>query len=192
MAQAWQAPSETFRRLAREGLEQYVTTLRRELADTPGMDQVKALLALEIAAILKRPVEQATLTPREEELALEAERELLSDERLYELEGEPRHGLKIADGVWMYNATCYLLIGGSEGELNISARVHGQMLDAIAIEPQGGFGGRIWEVVASALVGVPMEYETVKAPIDRFQKAGLIPEEINIEPLIKTIVKLGK
>jgi lipoate---protein ligase len=191
MAGAWQVPSETYRRLALEGLQQYVTTLRRELANPPGIESVKTLLIEKIAETLGRSIEQGIPTPREEELAHRAEEELTSQERLFEVEGAPRRGLKIADGVWMHYATCYLLIGGSEGGLSVSARVRGQTIDAIAIEPQGGFSGRIWEVVASALVGLPMEYEAVKAPIERLQRAGLIPEEINLEPLVKTIVKLG-
>jgi lipoate-protein ligase A len=192
MAGAWQVPNETYRRLAREGLERYVTTLKRELSNPPGMEQLKALLKARIGETLGRPLEVGGLTAQEQDLEIAAEHELQSQERLFEVEGEPRRVLKIADGVWMHNATCFLLIGGSQGELNISVRVRDQTIDAIAIEPEGGFGGRIWEVIASALVGLPLSAESVRTPLERFQNAGLIPEEINLEPLIKAIAKLGK
>jgi lipoate-protein ligase A len=192
MAGAWQVPSETYRGLAREGLERYVTTLRREMKSPPSMGQIKTIMKAKIGETLARTIESGSLTSHEQELELDAEQELLSQERLFEVEGEPRHGLKIADGVWMQNAVCYLLIGGSQGELNVSARVRDQAIDAIAIEPEGGFGGRIWEVIASALVGLPIKAEAIRVPLERFQNAGLIPEEINLEPLIKTIAKFDK
>lgn len=193
MSAAWQVPSEEYRRLAREGLEQYVTTLRRELADaTPDQTAAKSILVDKVGDSMKRPVERGALTPREQELICEAELELASHDRLFEVETAPRSALKIADGVWIDQETCYLLIGGSEGKLSISARLKGKIIDAIAIEAIGGFGGRIWDIVASALVGFPAEYEAVKSPLERFQRSGLIPEEINLEPLVKTMAKLGK
>jgi lipoate-protein ligase A len=192
MSAAWQVPSESFRRLAKEGLEQYVTTLRRELPRPVEMEEVKSILIGRIADSLKRAIEPGTLTSREQELEREAEEELTSQDRLFEIVGEERGALKIADDVFMYHANCFLLIGGSEGELSISARLHRTTIDAIAIVPRGGFGGRIWEVVASALLGRAVEYESIKAPLGRFQRSGLIPEEINLEPLIKTIAKFGK
>jgi lipoate---protein ligase len=192
MAQAWRVSSESYRRLAREGLEKYVTTLRHELGTPPPMAEVRALLIEKCAASLQRPVEVGTLTAREEELVRAAEEELSSEERLFEIEGAPRSGLKIAGGVWMYHATCYLLIGGSEGALHISARLHDDVIDGLVIEPQGGFGGRVWEFVASGLVGAPVEADALRARLARFQNAGLIPEEINLEPLVKTMAKFGK
>lgn len=191
MAQAWHTPTENYRRLAREGLEKYVTTLRREMATPPSMPEVKELLVDKIRLTFGKTIEAGELTANEKVLASEAEQELSSTERLYEVEGEPRRSLKIADGVWMHHASCYLLIGGSEGKLNVSIRRRGSLIDAIVIEPESGFGGRIWDVVGSALVGLPMEHQRIQAPIERFVRAGLIPEEVNLDPLVKTIVKIG-
>lgn len=191
MAAAWLAPDEEYRRLAREGLELYVTTLGRELPNPPRMESVKGDLVRNIAESLGRPLELGALTPNEQDLAREAEAELSSVERLMEVEGAPRSGLKIAGGVWMHHATCYLLIGGSEGQLSVSARVRQKRIDDITIQPIGGFGGRIWQIIANALVGLPLEYGAVKAPLDRFQRAGLVPEEIDLDPLAKSISKLA-
>jgi lipoate---protein ligase len=192
MAGAWNTPTETYRRLAKEGLERYVTTLKRELENPPGMEQLKSLLTAKISQALGRTLEKGSMTEREEELEDAAKEELSSQDRLFDVEGEPRRELKIADGVWIHNATCYLLVGGSQGELKVSARLRELVIDDIAIEPEGGFGGRIWDIIASALVGVPVRLETVRAPLERFQNAGLIPEEINLEPLIRTIVRFGR
>ncbi len=192
MAGAWPAPNEGYRRLAREGLEQYVTTLRRELPHPPTMEQVEALLIKTIADALRRPLERGNLSPSEEELERAAEVELLSQERLFEVDNAPRRGLKIADGVWMFDAVCYLFIGGSEGALDVSARVHGEIIDGLTIEARGGFGGRVWEMLASALVGLPLDFGVINDRIVRFQRSGLVPEEINLEPLAKTIAKFGK
>jgi lipoate---protein ligase len=191
MADAWLAPNETYRRLAKEGLERYVTTLKREMGNAPGVEEIKSLLAAKMVQVFGRPLERGSLTASEKELELAAEVELSSRDRLFEVAGEPRKALKIADGVWIHDATCYLLIGGSQGELKVSARLRQQFIDDIAIEPVGGFGGRLWDVIAAALMGVPAETEAVRAPLERFQTAGLIPEEINLAPLVKTIVKFG-
>lgn len=192
MAGAWPAPNEGYRRLAREGLERYVTTLRRELPHPPTMEQVRTLLVEKIAETLSRPLEGGELTDHEEELERSAEAELLSRERLFEVESTARRGLKIADGVWMFNELCYLLVGGSDGALDVSARVHSHKIDGLAIEAPGGFGGRVWEMLASALVGLPAEFEVINDRIFRFQRSGLVPEEINLEPLARTIAKFGK
>jgi hypothetical protein len=88
-----------------------------------------------------------------------------------------------------HQATCYLLLGGSEGMLKLDAAVGHGLIEALSIEAEGGFGGPIWAALASALVGVPNDRDAIQAHIGRFQRAGLIPEELDLEPLVRTILK---
>lgn len=90
-----------------------------------------------------------------------------------------------------HQATCYLLLGGSDGMLTIGAAVHNSQIETLTIEAQGGFGGPVWEALASSLVGSPLNREAIQEPITRFQRAGLIPEELDLEPLVKTLLKFG-
>jgi lipoate-protein ligase A len=191
MANAWQTPNANYRQMAREGLERYVTTLRREMANAPAMHEVKALLIEKYGEVLRQPLAQGVLTADEERLVREAEHELASDEWLLEMRNPPRRGLKIADGVWMFADSCYLLIGGSDGLLTVSARLRHGRVDALDITAQNGFGGPVWGALASSMLGMPFERASIEARIGRFQDAGLIPAELNLEPMVKVLLKFG-
>jgi len=64
MAAAWRAPSLPFRKLAREGLRCYLTTLARELPAPPAMDALREALARAYAETLGAPLVPGALTPR--------------------------------------------------------------------------------------------------------------------------------
>lgn len=192
MARAWNVPNEAFRRLAREGLEKYITTLRREMKAPPGLNQLQDQLVECLYARLGRPLVRESLSGTENQLVTLAEQELASQDRLFEIQGDTRSELKIAGGVYVYYSTCYLLVGGGQGELTVTARVSDKLIDAITIVPAEGFGGRIWDILGSALVGLSLEPASIQAAFERFQTSGLIPEEINLGPLIRTIVKFGR
>lgn len=91
-----------------------------------------------------------------------------------------------------HEATCYLLVGASEGQLHLRAQVRDGAIDALRIEPQNGFGGFIWDALASALVGAPLQAAAIRERITQFEQLGLIPPEISLAPLISTLVKLGR
>ncbi len=88
-------------------------------------------------------------------------------------------------------ATCYLLLGGSDGMLLVTARLAGGVIEALAIEAPSGFGGPVWAALAASFVGLPLVRSELLARIARFQRAGLIPEELDLEPLVTTILKFG-
>jgi hypothetical protein len=90
-----------------------------------------------------------------------------------------------------HQATCYLLLGGSEGMLTINAAVNQGLIESLTIEAQGGFGGPVWAALAKSLAGVSRARDPIEASIGRFQRAGLIPEELDLEPLVKTMLKFG-
>ncbi len=88
--------------------------------------------------------------------------------------------------------TCYLLIGGSDGALDVTLRAADGKIAALKIESKTGFGGMIWQVVAQMLIDAPLEPTALNERISKMLKSGLIPEELELEPLVKTLVKLGK
>ncbi len=87
--------------------------------------------------------------------------------------------------------TCYLLVGGADGALDVSLQARDGRIDQLSIVAPSGFGGMIWHVVAQMLVDAPLEREALRARITRMTESGLLPEELNLEPLVKTLVKLG-
>ncbi len=89
-------------------------------------------------------------------------------------------------------ATCYLLVGGADGALDVALRVQDGKIAELTIRAPSGFGGMIWQIVAQMLVDAPLETEALNTRIARLTKSGLLPEEINLDPLVKRLVDLAK
>lgn len=87
--------------------------------------------------------------------------------------------------------TCYLLVGGADGALDVTLRAAEGKVAALKIESKTGFGGMIWQVVAQMLIDAPLETTALNERIAKMLKSGLIPEELELEPLVKTLVRLG-
>jgi hypothetical protein len=88
--------------------------------------------------------------------------------------------------------TCYLLIGGADGALDVTLLAAEGKVAALKIAPKTGFGGMIWLIIAQMLIGVPLEKTALDERIYKMIRSGLIPEELELEPLVKTLIKLGK
>lgn len=87
--------------------------------------------------------------------------------------------------------TCYLLVGGADGALGIKLRAADGKVAALDIESTTGFGGMIWRVVAQMLLDAPLTAEALNERISKMSRSGLIPEELELEPLVRTLVRLG-
>ncbi len=88
--------------------------------------------------------------------------------------------------------TCYLLVGGADGALDISLRASQGRIAELEIASNTGFGGWIWKVVAQMLIDTPLETEALNEQIARMGRAGLVPEELNLQPLVQALVRLGQ
>ncbi len=88
-------------------------------------------------------------------------------------------------------ATCYLLVGGADGRLEVGLDLNEDRVAGLTITAPSGFGGMIWPIVAQMLVDAPLEIEALNERVARMTRAGLLPEELNLDPLVKTIVNLG-
>jgi lipoate-protein ligase A len=132
MAQAWQVPSEAFRRLAVDGLRSCLTTLSRELTATPSVEEVKATLVSAYSASLGCPVEEGCLTDRETALIQEAETRLTSPDWV-EREGTLRqHGLKISARVTVHEASHPT----DQGSLRLTVRLKDGLIDGLHADPK--------------------------------------------------------
>lgn len=102
----------------------------------------------------------------------------------------PPEKTQVADGVWLWHASCYVLVGGSDGLLKIKARVKDNVLEALTLEPQGEFGGMVWQVLGDSFVGLPLERAALMGLIERYHYAGMIPNEVRLQALVTTLLKL--
>ncbi|MBI5301041.1 MAG: hypothetical protein HY868_02810 [Chloroflexi bacterium] len=87
--------------------------------------------------------------------------------------------------------TCYLLLGASDGALDISLDVDAERIAALTITPRGGFGGMVWDVLAESFVGLPLDVHALNDVVARYRDAGLVPHELDLRPLVKAIVNLA-
>lgn len=105
MARVLKVPSEKFRDKVFETLNEYLTTITRELGDrTPSRDDAKRILVKQFAAAFGADVEYGELTDRELRVIEELDSVLSSDEWTFERGGMTRAGVKIAEGVHVREA----------------------------------------------------------------------------------------
>ena len=90
-----------------------------------------------------------------------------------------------------HKATCYLLVGGADGALDVSLRASNGRIAQLGIIAPSGFGGMIWQVVSQMLIDAPLQPDALQARVVRMTQSGLLPEELNLDPLIKTLLKLA-
>lgn len=99
MAQVLRVPSEKFRDKVRQSLEDYMTTMRRELGEPPDRATVVAAYLAACGEMLGRPIVPGELRPDELALADELDPRFASREWLEEGGGLRRPGVKIHEGV---------------------------------------------------------------------------------------------
>lgn len=143
MADAWRTPSVPFRRLAREGLRQSVTTLVRELPAAPSFETLVARLAGAFEDTLGQALVLGELTAPERCAIERAETELASEGFLLDGGGRHDRGLKIARGVYVFEGAA------GDGALRVSMRVRHGRIDAVELH-----GGP--SCAAERLIGRPV------------------------------------
>jgi len=99
MARVLKVPSEKFRDKVFQSLEDYMTTMRRELGTPPSREIVVAAYTAACSAVLGRPVEPGQLRPEELALAERLDERFASREWLEEGGGLRRPFIRIHEGV---------------------------------------------------------------------------------------------
>ncbi|AEJ41676.1 biotin/lipoate A/B protein ligase [Sulfobacillus acidophilus TPY] len=103
MSRVLKVPSEKFRDKLVQSLEDYMTTVRRELGDRmPSREEATRVLVESFAEVLNEPIEPDQLSP-DEWLAVRQEADALFDPAfVYRDEGWIQPGVKIRDGVRLW------------------------------------------------------------------------------------------
>lgn len=103
MVQVLKVPSEKFRDKMLTSLRDYMTTLREELGErTPSHEEGARILAEAYGELLEEPLEPGTLTEAEEARTREFEARLFDPAFVFQNEGWRTPGVKIRDGVYLY------------------------------------------------------------------------------------------
>jgi lipoate-protein ligase A len=163
MSKVLKVSSEKMRDKIFQSLNEYITTITRQIGQTPDRDAVIKIYLEEVRASLGRPIVCGELTDRERARAEELDQQFVTDEWLYQKGGLQQAGVKIHQDVSVREAA----LKTPGGLIRVTARVRSGRIDDAAIS--GDFTmlpsfalDRIEEV----LRGTALEANTVQSRIE--------------------------
>lgn len=129
MARVLKVSSEKMRDKVFQSLEEYMTTMKRELGQLPDRESVIATYLESVSNLLNAELEFGTLTPEEEALAQELDERFLSPEWLFQRGGLRQPGIKIHEDVHLHE-TAIKVPGGL---IRVIVRTHDARIDDISL-----------------------------------------------------------
>ena len=178
MAQVLRVPSEKFRDKVRQTLDDYMTTMRRELGEAPARTEVVATYVAACAEVLGRAIVPGELRADELALAEEFDARFATRTWLEEGGGLRRPGVKIHEGVRLGEGA-YKAAGGL---IRCIATVRDERLDDVAFS--GDFTALPASVPAdldAALVGCELDEAALLARVtDYYERVS--PEIPGVSP----------
>ena len=170
MARVLKVPSEKMRDKIVQSLNEYMTTMTRQLGHTPDYETVKREYIRQVVETLGRPAEYSDLTPEELAVTEELEARFASDEWLYQKGGlrhAQRGAVKIHTDVYLAEAA-YKAPGGL---IRATARLREGRIDDITLSgdftmlPAIAVGA-----LEQALRGVTLDAAPVRAKVAEFYR----------------------
>lgn len=180
MARVLKVSSQKMRDKVYQGLQQYMTTMTREMGQAPDRDWVKAVYLDKFCAALGAEIAPGVLTEREKASVREWDERLLTPEWLYQRGGPLQPGVKIHDGVRVVEAA-HKAPGGL---IRAVARLREDRIDDLALSgdftllPASGVAG-----LEQAVRGLAVQHDQL---LGRFrevysemglQSPGVTPED---------------
>lgn len=169
MARVLKVSSEKMRDKIFQSLNEYMTTMTRQLGHTPDYDSVKREYIRQVVETLGRPAEYADPTPEELAVTAELEARFASDEWLYQKGGLRQAGaVKIHADVYLAEAA-YKAPGGL---IRATARLREGRIDDLSLSgdftllPAFAVGA-----LEQALRGVSLEAAPVRAKVAEFYRS---------------------
>lgn len=165
MARVLNVPSEKFRDKMVSSLNEYMTTVTKLLGDrAPSRDEATRFLVEAFEDVIGEPIVRDTLTEREQRRLEYYAEYLFRDEFVYRHEGYFQPGVKIRDGVRLYEG----LYKAPGGLIRLIWRERDDVLDEVLI------GGDFFvdppdalAALESELVGTPATPEAITAVLER-------------------------
>ncbi|MFQ5706715.1 MAG: biotin/lipoate A/B protein ligase family protein [bacterium] len=129
MARVLVVPNEKFRDKIYQSLQEYMTTMKKELGAVPSLEMVKDLYIEQCEALLGEKLVQGTFTERELAAMEQLNAKFTSSEWLFQKGGLNRHGVKIHNDVWLYE-TKFKARGGM---IRATVRSRNNLIDDISL-----------------------------------------------------------
>ncbi len=181
MARVLKVSSEKMRDKVFQSLQDYMTTMTRELGAPPDRDRVKTLYLEHCALALEATIVPGTLSAREEELACELDARFASAEWLAQQGGLRQSGVKIHEDVRVVEGA-YKAPGGL---IRATARLREGRIDDISLS--GDFTllpALAVSALEQALRGLTVEPATLRAALNEayralnIQSPGVTPDDL--------------
>ncbi len=129
MARALKVSSEKMRDKVYQSLQEYITTIRRELAEPPARDRVKATLVSKWESMLGIDIVSGELTAAERQTVRKLNRRFSSARWLHQKGGLPRKAIKIKEGLRVAEAE-HKAPGGL---IRVTARLADDVIDDVSL-----------------------------------------------------------
>ncbi len=129
MARVLKVPSTKMRDKVHDSLQQYITTMKRELGHLPDRWRLKDVYVRRCQAILGRDLVPSVLSPRELEVARELDERFAAPEWLFQRSSSRLRWVKVQEGVRVQEA----VHKAPGGLIRVVARVNDGRIDDVAI-----------------------------------------------------------
>lgn len=187
MARVLKVPSEKMRDKIFQSLNEYMTTMTRQLGETPDYEEVKREYLRKVAETLGRPLELDDPTDEELAITAEIEKRFASDEWLYQKGGLRQTGsVKIHADVYV-SESAYKSPGGL---IRTTIRTHKDRIDDITLSgdftmlPSLALGS-----LEQSLRGVQLQEDAVtKAVSDFYRKLEVQSPGVGVDDWVKAVL----
>lgn len=188
MARSLKVSSEKMRDKVYQSLQDYMTTIRRELAEPPDREAVKAILKSNYASMLGVDLEPGELTAKEKRWVRTINRRFSSARWLHRKGGLPRKDIKIKGGLRVAEAE-HKAPGGL---VRVTARLAGDVIDDLTLS--GDFTFQPAEALArleAALRGCPLDRDALaRAAAEVYAAAGVQAPGLAPGDVAEAVMKL--
>lgn len=180
MSKVLNVPDEKFRDKIYQSLQEYMTTMKRELGAVPTYDMVKNIYIQKCEDVLGDEIFEGKFTEPELSAMDEYDSKFTSEDWLYQKGGLLRTGVKIHNDVWVYE-TSYKAEGGL---ISATVRLRDSRIDDISFA--GDFTFQPHEVLSDlekALVNCSINSDSLSTIVKNFyataavQSPGLAPQD---------------
>ncbi|MDQ7063361.1 MAG: lipoate--protein ligase [candidate division KSB1 bacterium] len=165
MARVLKVPSEKFRDKVFQSLQEYMTTMKKELQTVPDREDVKAVYMRECEKALGEEIVEGELTPDELATIETLDEKFQSESWLYQKSGLMRDGVKIHQDVWVMEA----MLKARGGLVRAMARLHHDRIEDLSLSGDFTFHPhRLFTDLEKALVNVRLEPDAIRERVGQF------------------------
>ena len=189
MARALKVSSEKMRDKVYQSLQEYMTTIRRELPEPPPRDEVKALLARKFAETLGVALEPGELTAKERRAVTSLNRRFTSPRWLRQKGGLTRRGITIGAGVRVAEAE-HKAAGGL---IRATARLRDDSIDSLSLSGDFTFHpSHLLGELEATLRGHRLDHHELTSVIGEFYSSrGVQAPGVEPADFAQALIKLG-